>query len=135
MLGVHQGLPSEASDLFNHAKHLGADTFQVFLRNNRNMRMRTWNQYAIDNFNSKCFSSGIWSFVVYLKSYRQKRYQNYILEKISQKLSLISDSMDGTDNDDKYAYLTGDEDFEFSDDEISKIDNITNFNKMEKSEK
>ena len=32
---------------------------------------------------------GIWSFVVYLKSYRQKRYQNYILEKISQKLSLI----------------------------------------------
>ena len=78
---------------------------------------------------------GIWSFVVYLKSYRQKRYQNYILEKISQKLSLISDSMDGTDNDDKYAYLTGDEDFEFSEDEISKIDNITNFNKMEKSEK
>lgn len=65
MLGVHQGLPSDASDLFNHAKHLGADTFQVFLRNNRNMRMRTWNQYAIDNFNSKCFSSGIWSFVVH----------------------------------------------------------------------
>ena len=37
---------------------------------------------------------GIWSFVVYLKSYRQKRYQNYILEKMNQKLSLMCDNMD-----------------------------------------
>ena len=69
---------------------------------------------------------GIWSFVVYLKSYRQKRYQNYILEKISQKLSLISDNIDNSDKDSKYAYLTGDEDFEFSDNEIDNLDNITN---------
>lgn len=78
---------------------------------------------------------GIWVFVVYLKSYRQSRYQNYILEKISQKLSLICDNMDNSGKDDKYAYLTGDEDFEFSDDESSNINNITDFTKQEKLNK
>ena len=78
---------------------------------------------------------GIWSFVVYLKSYRQKRYQNYILEKINQKLSLICDNMDKSNKDDKFAYLTGDEDFEFSDDESSNINNITDFTKQEKLNK
>lgn len=78
---------------------------------------------------------GIWSFVVYLKSYRQKRYQNYILEKISQKLSLISDNIDNSDKDNKYAYLTGDEDFEFSDNEIDTLDNITDLSTQEKFNK
>lgn len=78
---------------------------------------------------------GIWSFVVYLKSYRQKRYQNYILEKISQKLSLISDNIDNSDKDSKYAYLTGDEDFEFSDNEIDNLDNITALSTQEKFNK
>lgn len=78
---------------------------------------------------------GIWSFVVYLKSYRQKRYQNYILEKISQKLSLISDNTDNSDKDSKYAYLTGDEDFEFSDNEIDNLDNITDLSTQEKFNK
>ena len=78
---------------------------------------------------------GIWSFVVYLKSYRQKRYQNYILEKISQKLSLISDNIDNSDKDSKYAYLTGDEDFEFSDKEIDNLDNITDLSTQEKFNK
>ena len=78
---------------------------------------------------------GIWSFVVYLKSYRQKRYQNYILEKISQKLSLISDNIDKSDKDNKYAYLTGDEDFEFSDNEIDNLDNITDLSTQEKFNK
>ncbi|ALP89220.1 MULTISPECIES: hypothetical protein [Clostridium] len=78
---------------------------------------------------------GIWSFVVYLKSYRQKRYQNYILEKISQKLSLISDNIDNSDKDSKYAYLTGDEDFEFSDNEIDNLDNITDLSTQEKFNK
>ncbi|GEQ22877.1 MULTISPECIES: hypothetical protein [Clostridium] len=78
---------------------------------------------------------GIWSFVVYLKSYRQKRYQNYILEKISQKLSLISDNIDNSDKDNKYAYLTGDEDFEFSDNEIDNLDNITDLSTQEKFNK
>ena len=78
---------------------------------------------------------GIWSFVVYLKSYRQKRYQNYILEKISQKLSLISYNIDNSDKDSKYAYLTGDEDFEFSDNEIDNLDNITDLSTQEKFNK
>lgn len=78
---------------------------------------------------------GIWSFVVYIKSYRQKRYQNYILEKISQKLSLISDNIDNSDKDSKYAYLTGDEDFEFSDNEIDNLDNITDLSTQEKFNK
>ena len=78
---------------------------------------------------------GIWTFVVYLKSYRQKRYQNYILEKISQKLSLISNSIDKTNKYDKYAYLTGDEDFKFSDNENDKINNITDFGIQQKFNK
>lgn len=78
---------------------------------------------------------GIWSFVVYIKTYRQRRYQNYILEKISQKLSLICDNMDNSSENDKYAYLTGEEDFEFSKNEHDKIDNITDFNKQEKFNK
>ena len=78
---------------------------------------------------------GIWSFVIYLKSYRQRRFQNYILEKISQKLSIICDNIDNSCKEDKYAYLTGDEDFEFSDDESSNINNITDFTKQEKLNK
>lgn len=78
---------------------------------------------------------GVWSFVIYLKSYRQKRYQNYILEKINQKLSLICDNTDKSSSNNKYAYLTGEEDFEFNDEDNIKIDNVTdlshkdNFNK------
>ena len=81
---------------------------------------------------------GIWSFVIYLKSYRQKRYQNYILEKINQKLSLLCDNTDNSDKN-KYAYLTGEEDFDFadednikSDEDNIKLDNITDLNKQEK---
>lgn len=65
MLGIHQSLPVVASDLFRQATELGADTFQVFLRNNRNMRMRTWTPYSIEHFNRECFTSNIWSFVVH----------------------------------------------------------------------
>lgn len=74
---------------------------------------------------------GIWSFIVYLKSYRQTRYQNYILEKISQKLSIISDKMSDDNSEDKYSYLTGEEDFDFIDEDSDKINNVTNFNKQE----
>ena len=35
---------------------------------------------------------GIWLFKTALKSYEQLRYKNYILEKIYQKLSIISNS-------------------------------------------
>lgn len=79
---------------------------------------------------------GIWSFIVYLKSYRQTRYQNYILEKITQQLALISNKMTVSNEDtDKYAYLTGEEDFEFNDANDDKINNITEFNKQDNSNK
>lgn len=75
---------------------------------------------------------GIWSFIVYLKSYRQTRYQNYILEKITQQLTLISSRINTSDGSaDKYAYLTGEEDFQFNDVNDDKIDNITEFNKQD----
>ena len=74
---------------------------------------------------------GIWSFIIYLKSYRQKRYQNYILEKITQQLSLISNKMDSPEYSNRYDYLTGEEDFEFNSVRDDKLDNITDFNKQE----
>lgn len=74
---------------------------------------------------------GIWSFIIYLKSYRQKRYQNYILEKITQQLSLISNKMDSTEYSNRYDYLTGEEDFEFNSVNDDKLNNITDFNKQE----
>lgn len=75
---------------------------------------------------------GIWSFIVFLKSYRQTRYQNYILEKISQKLNSIANSMPKeVEISDKYAYLTGEEDFEITEDsDNTKLDNVTNINKQ-----
>lgn len=35
---------------------------------------------------------GIWLFIVALKAYDQLRYKNYILEKICEKLDLISEN-------------------------------------------
>ncbi|MBE6063458.1 MAG: hypothetical protein E7207_07895 [Clostridium butyricum] len=72
---------------------------------------------------------GIWSFIVFLKSYRQTRYQNYILEKISQKLSSIANSTPKEESNDKYAYLTGEEDYEYTEDENNELDNVKNINK------
>lgn len=77
---------------------------------------------------------GIWLFVVALKSFRQQRYNNYILEKIYQKLSKISDNLsNNSDND--YSYLMGEEDFDLKENDEKKIDNITTFNKQEKFNK
>lgn len=76
---------------------------------------------------------GIWSFVIYIKSYRQKSYQNYILEKINQKLSLISDNIDNSEKDTKYDYLTVDEYLKFSENKNKNIDNTTNFITKEKT--
>lgn len=76
---------------------------------------------------------GIWSFVVYLKSYRQSRYQNYILEKIHQKLTSISDKMSESDSkNNNYSYLTGEEDIFEIEENTKDINNISNFEKQEK---
>lgn len=77
---------------------------------------------------------GIWLFVAALKSFRQQRYNNYILEKIYQKLSKISDSL-SSDSDNDYSYLMGEEDFDFKEKSDNNIDNITSFNKHEKFNK
>lgn len=77
---------------------------------------------------------GIWLFVAALKSFRQQRYNNYILEKIYQKLSKISDSL-SKDDEKSYSYLMGEEDFDFKENSDEKIDNITSFNKQEKLNK
>ncbi len=60
---------------------------------------------------------GIWLFIIALKSYRQLRYKNYILEKIYQKIDfnhnsknddILSDSIDffnlndNSDNDEDF---------------------------------
>ncbi|MBE6048758.1 MAG: hypothetical protein E7213_10230 [Clostridium sp.] len=39
---------------------------------------------------------GIWLFIIALKSYNQLRYKNYILEKINQNLSILSEKNDFT---------------------------------------
>ncbi len=76
---------------------------------------------------------GIWLFIVALKAFRQQRYRNYILEKIYQKISKISDSLSEENNKNDYSYLIGEEDFDIVDDKNnSKIDNVTDFNKQEK---
>ena len=36
---------------------------------------------------------GIWLFIVAIKSHKQLRYQNYILEKICQKINILSEKM------------------------------------------
>ena len=65
MLGVHLSLPSYAGDIFRGAKSYSMDTFQVFMRNNRNLSMRKWSPYDIDYWNKQCFYSGITAYVVH----------------------------------------------------------------------
>ena len=74
---------------------------------------------------------GIWGFIVFLKTFRQTRYRNYILEKIFQKLSVISDTLSKENGKNDYSYLTGEEDiFEINEDNRN-IDNIKDFGKEE----
>ncbi|MBE6072737.1 MAG: hypothetical protein E7208_12440 [Clostridium butyricum] len=76
---------------------------------------------------------GIWLFVVALKAFRHQRYHNYILEKIYQQLSKISDVLSSEVNKNDYSYLIGEEDFNLADDRSTdEIDNVTDFNKQEK---
>lgn len=77
---------------------------------------------------------GIWLFVIALKAFRHQRYRNYILEKIYQNISKISDNLSNDKND--YSYLIGEEDFDILDNKKNvSIDNIADFNKQEKFNK
>jgi len=73
---------------------------------------------------------GIWLFIIALKSFRQQRYNNFILEKTYQKISKISDSFLQNEGDKVYSYLTGEEDFDYKDEKSdAKLSNITDYNK------
>lgn len=77
---------------------------------------------------------GIWSFIIHIKNYRQIRYQNYILEKMHQKLSSISDNMSNSDDaNNDYAYLTGEEDIFDINDHENRDNKITDFKHMKEN--
>ena len=76
---------------------------------------------------------GIWSFIVFLKSFRQSRYRNYISEKIYQKISEISENLSYNRKNNDYSYLIGEDAFDFNDNTVdNNIDNISDFSKQEK---
>ena len=64
MIGYH--IPFEGfSGSLEYAKALGLPTFQIFIRNNRNLKQREFSQMDIDYFNTHLYPSGINSFVVH----------------------------------------------------------------------
>lgn len=69
---------------------------------------------------------GIWLFIVALKAFRQLKYKNYILEKIYQKLDILSrNSINEEPLSDSLDF------FDLNDipDDISSFNNIKNFDK------
>ncbi|MGL4873778.1 MAG: hypothetical protein ACRC30_03890 [Clostridium sp.] len=69
---------------------------------------------------------GIWLFIVGLKAYNQMRYKNYILEKIHEKLAIISHSS-SRKNDDDESFLEDVSDLL----DISEFENIKEFEKRD----
>ncbi|MDR5586291.1 MULTISPECIES: hypothetical protein [Clostridium] len=74
---------------------------------------------------------GIWLFIVAIKSHKQLRYQNYILEKICQKLNALSNKMYFNESiKDNPNYSTDDFDLNQTT-EDSDYDDISSFDKSE----
>lgn len=67
---------------------------------------------------------GIWIFVIILKSFRQQRYHNYILQKIYQEICKTKDKNKNSTQD--YSYLIGEEDFDITNNEDIENQNISN---------
>ena len=65
MLGIHQSLPKILASIPIEAKFLGTDTFQVFIRNNVNLKKRAISIDEINKFNVALLQCGISSFVVH----------------------------------------------------------------------
>lgn len=65
MFGIHQTLDNPLGMIPIRAKDLGATTFQIFLRNNRNMRRRFISNEEIDAFNAQLLGSGLSSYVIH----------------------------------------------------------------------
>ncbi|MGL5416049.1 MAG: hypothetical protein ACRDDY_00075 [Clostridium sp.] len=69
---------------------------------------------------------GIWLFIVGLKAYNQMRYKNYILEKIHEKLTIISHSNSKKSSEEE-AFLEDVSDLL----DISEFENIKEFEKRD----
>lgn len=65
MLGMQISLPVKFYDLPGQAKQLGCDTFQVFIRNNRNCSMRSFTELDVNLFNTNLLQNGIYSYVIH----------------------------------------------------------------------
>ena len=78
---------------------------------------------------------GIWLFITALKAYHQLKYKNFILEKIYQKLDVLSQKHTSNINDEKSNITTSDVmDFlQFENEDLSNTDNIKNFDRKDKS--
>lgn len=64
MLGIHQAFTG-LQDLIVDANAIEADTFQFFIRNNRNLRMRKFQSAEFDYFNHLLMSSNINTYVLH----------------------------------------------------------------------
>lgn len=65
MLGIHLPLSNPLSGCVVNATELGCDTFQIFIRNNRNMNQRSFSKSEINVFNSYLMRSNVKSVVVH----------------------------------------------------------------------
>ena len=93
MLGIHQAMPVDFYDLPLTAKSLDADTFQVFLRNNRNMKRRNFYMPDVNLFNRVMLETGINSFVVhacYAMNPSDANQHERCVKIIREDLSLMS---------------------------------------------
>lgn len=53
MLGIHQSFDNPMSSIANIAARLGCDTFQIFIRNNRNLKQRFVTKEEMTKFNAE----------------------------------------------------------------------------------
>lgn len=65
MLGIHQSFDNPMRNIPYYAKSIGADTFQIFTRNNRNLRQRYITMNEVTSFNLACIENGIDTIVIH----------------------------------------------------------------------
>ncbi len=65
LLGVHQSFEAPMYQIAVYSKFLGSNTFQIYVRNNRNMRRRAISASEINDFNSMLLNSGNTNFVIH----------------------------------------------------------------------
>ena len=98
MLGIHQAFDGIQGLIFD-ALSLGADTFQFFVRNNRNLKMRQFHVMDFKYFNEALENSGITTYVLHASyamnpaSIDEEKRQNAV-RVIKEDLSVLA-SMNG----------------------------------------